>query len=61
MVKLILKNVKLGKGLLNNIFQDLFNKILSQKLTHDKSNISLLLLKIFTVNMDKFFTMLVVT
>ena len=28
------------KGSLNNIFQDLFNKVLSQKLTHDRFYIS---------------------
>ena len=32
-----LKNVKLAKGSLNNILQDLFNIILSQQLTHDRS------------------------
>ena len=36
-----MKNViKLAKGSLNNFFQDLFNKILSQQLTHDRSYIS---------------------
>ena len=35
-----MKNViKLAKGSLNNIFQDSFNRILSQQLTHDKSYI----------------------
>ena len=35
------KNViKLAKGSLNNIFQDSFNIILSQQLTHDRSYIS---------------------
>ena len=35
------KNViKLAKGSLNNIFQDSFNKFLSQQLTHDRSYIS---------------------
>ena len=35
----VLKNViKLAKGSLNNNFQDSFNKISSQQLTHDKSN-----------------------
>ena len=29
----------LAKGSLNNIFQDSFNKILSQQLTHDRSYI----------------------
>ena len=34
------KNVtKLAKGSLNNIFQDSFNKILCQQLTHDGSYI----------------------
>ena len=33
---LVLKNIiKLTKGSLNNIFQDSFNKILSQQLTHN--------------------------
>ena len=32
--------MKLAKGSLNNIFQDSFNKILSQQLTHDRSYIS---------------------
>ena len=37
-IKLVLTKVnKLAKGSLNNIFQDLFNKILSQQLTHDRS------------------------
>ena len=37
----MLKNIiKLAKGLLNNIFQDSFNIILSQQLTHDRSYIS---------------------
>ena len=41
-MKLVLKNViKLAKGSLNNIFQDSFNKILSQQLTHEKSYVSL--------------------
>ena len=36
-----MKNViKLAKGSLNNIFQDSFNKILSQQITHDRSYIS---------------------
>ena len=36
----MLKNViKLAKGMLNNIFQDSFNKMLSQQLTHDRSYI----------------------
>ena len=40
-IKLVLKNViKLSKGSLNNIFQDPFNKILSQQLTHDTFYIS---------------------
>ena len=40
-ITLVLKNViKLAKGLLNNIFQDSFNKILSQQLTHNRSYIS---------------------
>ena len=39
--KLVLKKViKLAKGSLNNIFQDSFNIILSQQLTHDRSYIS---------------------
>ena len=33
-------DIKLDKGSLNNIFQDSFNKILSQQLTHDRSYIS---------------------
>ena len=34
----VLENIiKLAKGSLNNIFQDSFNKILSQQLTHDRS------------------------
>ena len=38
---LILKNViNLAKGSLNNIFQNSFNKILSQQLTHDRPYIS---------------------
>ena len=37
-IKFVLKNViKLAKGSLNNIFQDSFNKILSQQLTYDRS------------------------
>ena len=32
----------LAKGSLNNIFQNLFNKILSQQLTHDRSYISVM-------------------
>ena len=37
-VKLVLNNVfKLAKGSFNNIIQDSFNKILSHKLTHDRS------------------------
>ena len=40
-IKLVLKNViKLAKGSLNNIFQDSYNKILSQQLTRDRSYIS---------------------
>ena len=40
-VKLVLKNViKLAKGSPNNIFQDSFNIVLSQQLTHDRSYIS---------------------
>ena len=40
-IKLVLKKViKLSKGSVNNIFQDSFNKILSQQLTHDRSYIS---------------------
>ena len=40
-MKVVLKNViKLDKGSLKNILQDSFNKILSQKLTHDRSYIS---------------------
>ena len=40
-IKLVLKNViKVAKGLLNYIFEDSFNKILSQQLTHDRSYIS---------------------
>ena len=40
-IKLVLKNViKLIHGLLNNIFQDSFNTILSQQLTHDRSYIT---------------------
>ena len=40
-IKLVLKNViELTKGSLKNIFQDLFNKILSQQLTHDRSYMS---------------------
>ena len=36
-----MKNViKLAKGSLNNIYQDSFNKILSQQLTHDRSYMS---------------------
>ena len=39
--KLVLKKViKLAKGSLNNIFQDSFNIIVSQQLTHDISYIS---------------------
>ena len=34
------KLIKLAKGPLSNIFQDWFNKILSQQLTHDRSYIS---------------------
>ena len=35
------KNViKLAKGSFNNIFQDSFNKTLSEQLTHDRSYIS---------------------
>ena len=41
-IKLVLKNViKLAKSSLNNTFQDSFNKILSQQLTHDRSYMSL--------------------
>ena len=41
--KLVLKNViKLAEGSLNNIFQDSFNKILSEHLIHDRSYISCL-------------------
>ena len=37
----MLENViKLAKGSLNSIFQDSFNKISSQQLTHDSSYIS---------------------
>ena len=37
-LKLSIKNViKLAKGSLNNIFQDSFNKIKSQQLTHDRA------------------------
>ena len=37
-IKLVLKNViVLAKGSHNNIFQDSFNEILSQQLTHDRS------------------------
>ena len=37
-MKLALKNViKQPKGSFNNIFQDSFDKILSQQLTHDRS------------------------
>ena len=32
--------IKLAKGSLINIFQDPFNKLLSQQLTHDRSDIS---------------------
>ena len=32
---------KLAKGSLNNIFQDSFNKTLSQQLTHDRSYVSI--------------------
>ena len=32
--------IKLAKGLINDIFQDLFNKILFQQLTHDRFYIS---------------------
>ena len=40
-IKLVLKNViKRASGELNNIFQDSFNIILSQQLTHDRSYIS---------------------
>ena len=40
-IKLVLKYVmKLAKSSLNNIFQNLFNKILSQQLTDDRSYIS---------------------
>ena len=40
--KLVLKHViKLAKGSVNNIFQDPFNKILSQQSTHHRSYISL--------------------
>ena len=39
--KFVFKNViNLAKGSLNNIFQDSFNIILSQLLTHDRSYIS---------------------
>ena len=39
--KLVLKNVvKLFKGSLNNSFQEAFNKILFQQLTHDRSCIT---------------------
>ena len=38
LIKLVLKNViKLAKSSLKIIFQDSFNKILSQQLTHDRS------------------------
>ena len=41
-MKLVLKNIiKLAKDALNIIFQDSFNKILSQQITHDRSYISL--------------------
>ena len=41
LIKLVLKSfIKLAKGSLNNIFQDLFYKILSQQLTHDRSYMS---------------------
>ena len=44
-IKLVLKNViKLAKGSLKNIFQDSFNIISSQQLTHDRSYISRLML-----------------
>ena len=44
----MLKNIiKLAKDLLNNIFQDSFNIILSQQLTHDRSYISQ---RVFQVN-----------
>ena len=36
---LIFKILLIAKGSLNNIFQDSFNKILSQQLTHDRSYI----------------------
>ena len=40
-IKLILKkDIKLATGSLNNIFQDLFNKILCQQSTHDRSYMS---------------------
>ena len=39
-MKLVLKNaIKLAKGSLYKNFQDSFNKILSQQLTHDISSI----------------------
>ena len=41
-IKLVPKNViKFAKGSLINIFQDSFNKILSQQLSHDRSCICL--------------------
>ena len=44
-IKLILKSiVNLAKGSLNNTFQDSFDKILSQQLTHDRSYIFSVLL-----------------
>ena len=40
-IKLVLQNfIKLAEGSLYNIFQDLFSKILSQPLTHDRPYIS---------------------
>ena len=46
-MKPVLKNViKLAKGSLNNIFQDSFNIILSQQLTHDRSYVSSKLLQV---------------
>ena len=53
-IKLVLKNIiKLAKGLHNNIFQDSFDKILFQQLTHDRSYIShsvqIIWLKIFSI------------
>ena len=42
-IKLALKDIiKFTKGSRNNIFQDSFNKILYQQLTHDRSYISVI-------------------